>query len=105
MPQTRTVTTAWIHTKVCPCCGYRGPEVQSVEDTETFECPVCANDLYARPPMSYAQMEGLSSPGQVDQPCTANQKQAACAPACCDVQTRAGLFARVTALIRRLVRR
>lgn len=101
----RTVTTAWIHTKVCPCCGYRGPEVQSVEATETFECPVCANDLYARPPMSYAQMEGLSSPGHVHYPCDAKKTHAACAPACCAVQPRRGLIARVTALIRRLVRR
>lgn len=34
--------------------------MQAVEESGVFECPVCANDLYARPPMSYAEMEGLT---------------------------------------------
>ncbi len=40
-------------------CGYRGPELQSGYPVEVFVCPACACDLYARPPRSYADMEGV----------------------------------------------
>lgn len=42
-------------------CGYRGPEVQRGYPIEVFVCPSCACDLYARPPRSYAEMEGVDS--------------------------------------------
>lgn len=53
-----------MHTKVCPSCGYCGRDVQNpacaeVEDSEPYTCPCCENDLYARPPLSYAEMEGF----------------------------------------------
>lgn len=63
MPQTRTRSGPWIHTKVCPSCGYRGAEVQAIEESRTFECPNCLADLYARPPKSYAEMEGIGHDG------------------------------------------
>jgi len=45
---------------MCIRCGYRGPELQSVRgDAACFECPKCGFDLYAHPPRSYAEMEGL----------------------------------------------
>ncbi len=53
-----------MHTKVCPRCGYHGWEVQPAASDEVradvFECPSCGGDLYARPPRSYAEMEGLA---------------------------------------------
>lgn len=33
--------------------------MQAIHDWELFVCPRCRGDLYARPPMSYAEMEGL----------------------------------------------
>ncbi len=36
-----------------------GPELQADADEATFECPLCAHDLYARPARSYAEREGL----------------------------------------------
>jgi hypothetical protein len=63
MAMTRTTTAGWMHAKVCPCCGYRGREIQHAPDPETcpLECPTCGEDLYARPPLSYAQREGLTA--------------------------------------------
>lgn len=68
MATTRTRSAVWMHTKVCPRCGYHGWEIQSPESgdraaspAETFECPSCGGDLYARPPRSYAEMEGLTA--------------------------------------------
>ena len=48
-----------LHTRQCLDCGYDGPELQHPDDQRVYVCPVCMADLYARPPMSYAQMEGL----------------------------------------------
>ena len=100
MPQTRTAPTAWIHTKVCPCCGYRGVELQAVEETEVFECPVCANDLYARPPKSYFEMEGLALLNTPD----AKTQHPASHRAEHEHRRRArGWFARLYAFIRRVL--
>lgn len=43
--------------RLCLSCGYRGPELQG--DSGVFVCPSCGTDLYARPPRSYAELEGL----------------------------------------------
>lgn len=43
---------------MCLGCGYDGAELQRVEDGP-YECPHCFQDLYERPAMSYAEMEGL----------------------------------------------
>jgi hypothetical protein len=65
MAQTRTKLRNWMQTKVCPSCGYSGRDVQVAgvddDEAETFCCPCCENDLYARPAMSYAEMEGFTS--------------------------------------------
>lgn len=45
--------------KVCLACGYRGRALQGDQTVVAFICPSCGADLYARPPRSYAEMEGL----------------------------------------------
>lgn len=45
---------------MCLACGYSGPEVQGPLALLKYRCPSCQTDLYARPPRSYAQMEGLA---------------------------------------------
>lgn len=48
-----------LRTRRCLSCGYAGPELQGDRGRITFRCPACAEDLYARPARSYAEMEGL----------------------------------------------
>lgn len=55
----RRAASAWMHRRTCPTCGYMGPELQADAEPATFECPLCAHDLYARPARSYAEREGL----------------------------------------------
>ncbi len=45
--------------KICVACGYDGPAIRGDLDEINYACPHCHQDLYARPPMSYAEMEGL----------------------------------------------
>jgi hypothetical protein len=45
---------------MCLGCGYDGPELQDPAH-EIYECPHCFQDLYERPPMSYAEMEGITA--------------------------------------------
>jgi predicted RNA-binding Zn-ribbon protein involved in translation (DUF1610 family) len=45
--------------KTCLNCGHDGPELQGERGHALFVCPCCGQDLYARPPRSYAEMEGL----------------------------------------------
>jgi hypothetical protein len=45
--------------KMCLACGFNGPEVQGPLALVKYRCPSCDADLYARPPRSYAQLEGL----------------------------------------------
>ncbi len=47
------------HTRICRACGYGGRELQRRHLTQYF-CPRCGCDLYARPPRSYAEMEGFA---------------------------------------------
>jgi predicted RNA-binding Zn-ribbon protein involved in translation (DUF1610 family) len=60
MAQTRVRSVRWLHTRVCPRCGYDGPELQGQRGHEQFECPSCGEDLYARKAMTYAEMEGFT---------------------------------------------
>jgi len=43
--------------KTCLSCGYRGPALQG--PARALRCPGCGADLYARPPRSYAELEGF----------------------------------------------
>lgn len=44
---------------MCLCCGHDGTELQGQLAATSFICPSCGADLYARPPRTYAQMEGI----------------------------------------------
>lgn len=45
--------------RFCLCCGHDGPELQAPEHEAVFFCELCGADLYARPPRSYRELEGL----------------------------------------------
>lgn len=60
MSQLRVQTRIPVNTRVCLACGYSGTEIQRNDEAAVFECPCCGQDLYARRPMSYAEMEGLT---------------------------------------------
>lgn len=61
MPRTfRRVTRVDLARKRCLRCGYDGAAVQ--EGSTDFLCPNCGQDLYARPPRSYLELEGLCGP-------------------------------------------
>lgn len=57
MRTARVSTGVHARSLMCLSCGYDGPEVQH---DGTWVCPMCGQDLYERPPMSYAEMEGLA---------------------------------------------
>jgi predicted RNA-binding Zn-ribbon protein involved in translation (DUF1610 family) len=59
MSRVRERTRSWVTARVCLGCGYDGSELQTQDESATFLCPCCGQDLYARPPKSYAEMEGL----------------------------------------------
>lgn len=59
MPLARVASTSPLLQRACLRCGYRGHELQRLDETTTYRCPGCGQDLYARPPRSYAEMEGL----------------------------------------------
>ncbi|MCL4742176.1 MAG: hypothetical protein KJZ54_08230 [Phycisphaerales bacterium] len=59
----RTERVRWTLVRRCRRCGHDGPELQGDRSGAVFECPACGEDLYARPAMSYAEMEGLA-PGR-----------------------------------------
>lgn len=50
---------ARLQARACLRCGYRGPELQGDLGERTYTCPACTEDLYTRPPRSYAELEGL----------------------------------------------
>lgn len=45
--------------RMCLSCGYDGAVIQSDHRESGWLCPHCHADLYARPPRSYADLEGL----------------------------------------------
>lgn len=45
---------------MCLSCGFAGRALQGGSGETAWACPRCGADLYARPPRSYAEMEGLS---------------------------------------------
>jgi len=60
MPTTRPALREELARKTCLACGYHGRELQGERGRLTFSCPSCGDDLYARPPRSYAEMEGIT---------------------------------------------
>ncbi len=68
MPTTRPAITAEQARKKCLACGFDGRALQGERGRLTFECPSCGADLYARPPRSYAELEGLIEPSTIDRP-------------------------------------
>lgn len=50
---------AWMTTRVCLDCGYRGRELQNDAADAPIRCPICGADLYSRRARSYAEMEGI----------------------------------------------
>lgn len=44
---------------MCLACGFDGVAIQSDHRETLWSCPQCAADLYARPPRSYAELEGF----------------------------------------------
>ncbi|MCL4220033.1 MAG: hypothetical protein KJZ65_01550 [Phycisphaerales bacterium] len=58
MPRTfRRATRVDLARRRCLRCGYDGPAVQ--DGSIEFLCPHCGQDLYARPPRSYLELEGI----------------------------------------------
>lgn len=58
MPSTfRRLHRATLARKRCLRCGFDGPELQ--RELLDFCCPHCGQDLYARPPRTYFELEGL----------------------------------------------
>ena len=50
---------ARLRQRCCLVCGYDGPELQGRLTDGAYRCPACDADLYARPPRSYAELEGF----------------------------------------------
>lgn len=58
MPRTfRRSNRVSLARKRCLRCGFDGPELQG--ELQDFCCPHCGQDLYARPPRTYFELEGL----------------------------------------------
>ncbi len=79
MSRALTSSPTWLHRKMCLSCGFDGKELQGDRDQRTFCCPSCGSDLYARPPKSYAAMEGLAQPSAdactTDETCIQHHEQ------------------------------
>lgn len=59
MPLAYQDVPARLRQRCCLICGYDGPELQGDTAEGTYRCPACDADLYARPPRSYAELEGF----------------------------------------------
>ncbi len=60
--QLREALPSRLMKKTCLSCGYHGRALQGERGLSVYQCPACQADLYARPPRSYAEMEGLTEP-------------------------------------------
>ena len=54
--------------RICVACGYDGPEIEGDLGHVSFRCPECGQDIYARPPMTYLEMEGFVPMARADPP-------------------------------------
>ncbi|MGD9691686.1 MAG: hypothetical protein AB7G17_02470 [Phycisphaerales bacterium] len=59
MPRVGPKVATWQTVRMCPCCGYRGAELQGASGQREVTCGSCGGDLYTRPPRSYAEMEEI----------------------------------------------
>jgi len=59
MAHVRPAITTRMTRRMCLSCGHSGRALQGDRGLTTFQCPSCGADLYARPPRSYADLEGL----------------------------------------------
>ncbi|GAB4386423.1 MAG: hypothetical protein Kow0022_15360 [Phycisphaerales bacterium] len=58
MPRTfRRSARTDLSRKRCLRCGFDGPQLQTLDNA--YFCPQCGQDLYARPPRSYLELEDL----------------------------------------------
>lgn len=62
----RSPLSSRVHRRLCLSCGYDGPALQGHRAEATYVCPNCGEDLYARPPRSYAEMEGFDEEFEPD---------------------------------------
>jgi predicted RNA-binding Zn-ribbon protein involved in translation (DUF1610 family) len=90
MSTTRVDVPDRLRRKRCLDCGHDGALVQ---DPTVFCCPRCGSDLYARPPMSYAEMEGFEARAR---PVAAPRDI---------IVVRRGLLGRLADRVRRMLRR
>jgi hypothetical protein len=59
----RVSTAQRLSRRRCLYCGHDGPALQSSAPGRTpLACRACLGDLYARPPRTYAELEGLPPP-------------------------------------------
>lgn len=61
---------------MCLGCGFDGAAIQSDLREGGWTCPRCAADLYARPPRSYADMEGLNDAASAPAPVSGRPRAA-----------------------------
>jgi hypothetical protein len=71
--QTATTPSPGLQRQRCVRCGYDGDAVQARRTaagerrgSTLLICPNCQQDLYTRPPRSYAELEGLEAPVRYD---------------------------------------
>lgn len=80
---------------MCLSCGHTGAELQPTHRASQFvyECPCCGADLYARPPRSYAEMEGIEPAAARSRTRPRGDAAAAAAPgSACMTQRRSRLW-------------
>ncbi len=59
MPHLGPALSRRLTRRTCLVCGHQGRRLQGPTGLTATRCPHCNADLYARPPRSYAEMEGL----------------------------------------------
>lgn len=59
MPHLGPALSRRLTRRTCLVCGHQGRRLQGPAGLTATRCPHCNADLYARPPRSYAEMEGL----------------------------------------------
>lgn len=62
MARVGSPTAVRLQRRMCLSCGFDGASIQSDSREHGWQCPRCNADLYARPPRSYAELEGLNEP-------------------------------------------